>query len=81
MLVFISTTELKKFNGLPPNSEITIDLGEDVQRVTYCKNCKHATQHLDSSELFKCNGCSFLRGRLVTADFFCKCGERKEKEK
>ena len=50
----------------------------DVVEVVRCKDCAHAVEHKYSPVFFKCDGCSFLRGRLVSSNFYCKCGERRK---
>lgn len=49
----------------------------NVAEIVMCKDCIHAVEHKYSPAFFKCNGCSFLRGRLVSSTFWCKCGERR----
>lgn len=53
----------------------------DVVSVVKCKDCAGAEEHPASPAMYKCNGCNFIRGRLVSKDFWCKCGKRKEGEK
>lgn len=52
----------------------------DAVVVVMCKDCAHAVEHKYSPAFFKCDGCSFLRGRLVSSTFWCKCGERRQTE-
>ncbi len=53
----------------------------NVAEIVMCKDCIHAIEHKYSPAFYKCTGCSFLRGRLVSSTFWCKCGEKKEKTK
>ena len=50
----------------------------NFQEVVKCKDCSGAEEHPASPAFYKCNGCNFTRGRLVSAEFWCKCGKRKE---
>lgn len=52
----------------------------DAVEVVRCKDCVHAVEHKYSPVFFKCDGCSFLKGRLVSSNFYCKCGERRTEE-
>lgn len=59
---------------------VVIKSAADVAEIVMCKDCIHAIEHKYSPAFFKCDGCSFLRGRLVSSTFWCKCGERKPSE-
>ncbi len=48
----------------------------DVVKVVRCKDCAGAIKHKEYPDMYKCNGCSFVRGRLVTGEFGCTVGKR-----
>lgn len=52
----------------------------DFVEVVRCKDCKFALKHKYSPHFYKCDGCNFLRGRLVNGSFWCKIGIPKERE-
>lgn len=52
----------------------------DFKAVVKCKDCAGAEEHPASPAFYKCNGCNFTRGRLVSGEFWCKCGKRKEEK-
>ena len=53
------------------HGEIDIDLGEDVVRVVFCRDC--------SVPHNKWTGCPNLNGLIPPPNFYCAYGERKDK--
>lgn len=49
----------------------------DVVEVVRCKDCTGAIKHKEYPDMYKCNGCNPVRGRLVSGKFGCICGEKK----
>lgn len=48
----------------------------DLVAVVRCKDCKYSYDGVDSW----CCSYGVCAGCIVPGDFYCKCGERKEKE-
>jgi hypothetical protein len=51
----------------------------DVAEVVRCKDCAGGIKHKAYPDIYKCNGCNYVRGRLVTSTFGCTAGKPKER--
>jgi hypothetical protein len=52
----------------------------DFVEVVRCKNCAGAIKHKEYPNMYKCNGCNPVRGRLVSSNFGCVCGVPRERK-